>query len=85
MSLRLQLVRVRTSREGVESQLVFADGDLVAVLVHLSDEYRNEAGMWFLETGFGPVDGPDHSSFPDLHGAQDWIVRGLLAPRCAAQ
>lgn len=79
MNLRLQPVRVRTGSEDAESQLVFADGLLVALLTHLSDEYGDEAGMWFLEVGFGSVDDPRCPKFTDLEEAQDWISRKLAA------
>ena len=57
MNLRLQPVQVATGSADTESQLVFAAGYLVAVLVRLSDDHQDEAGMWFLEAGFGPVEG----------------------------
>ena len=56
MSLRLQPVQVATGSADQESQLVFHEGFLVAVLVQLSDEHEDAAGMWFLEAGFGRVD-----------------------------
>ena len=77
MTLRLQPVCVRTGSTDAESQLVFEDGSLVAVLTHLSDEYGDEAGMWFLEVGFGPVDDPRSPKFTDLDEAQNWIRRKL--------
>ena len=46
MNLRLQPVQVATGSSDTESHLVFADGFLVAVLVHLSDEHEAEAGQW---------------------------------------
>ncbi|GEP07010.1 hypothetical protein [Methylobacterium oxalidis] len=79
MSLRLQPIRVRTGSTDAESQLVFENGSLVAVLTHLSDEYGDEAGMWFLEAGFGPLDDPYPPKFADLDEAQDWITRKLAA------
>ncbi len=45
MSLHLQPVRIATGTPDTESQLVFADGFLVAVLVRLSDDHGNMAGM----------------------------------------
>ncbi|MER2264640.1 hypothetical protein [Methylobacterium oxalidis] len=77
MTLRLQPVRVRTGSTDAESQLVFEDSSLVAVLTHLSDEYGEEAGMWFREIGFGPIDDPRSPKFADLDEAQDWITRKL--------
>lgn len=73
MSLSLQPVQVATGSDDAESQLVFADGFLVAVLVHLSAQHDDDAGKWFLEAAFGPVD-PIHAPlFGDLDEAQAWI------------
>jgi hypothetical protein len=77
MSLRLQPVRVATGSPDTVGQLAFADDFLVAVLVLLSDEHEDEAGMWFLEAGFGPVDHPCPPAFADLDAAQDWIEQRL--------
>ncbi|MER2263607.1 hypothetical protein [Methylobacterium oxalidis] len=77
MSLRLQPVCVRTGRTDADGQLVLADGSLVAVLTRLSDEYGDEAGMWFLEAGFGPLDQPHAPKFADLDEVQDWITHKL--------
>ena len=77
MSLRLQPVHVATGSQDTESQLVFADGFLVAVLVQLSDDHEDAAGMWFLEAGFGPVDDPCPPTFADLDAAQVWIEQQL--------
>ncbi len=57
--------------------LVFLDGRLVAVLVRLSEVHEELAGEWFLETGYGPLSGPDHSTFADLQTGLDWIERSL--------
>ena len=77
MSLHLQPVQVGTGSHDTESQLVFADGFLVAVLVHLADEHGADEGKWFLEAGFGRVDHPDPPKFADLDGAQAWIEHRL--------
>ncbi|GJE53308.1 hypothetical protein GOFOIKOB_6387 [Methylobacterium tardum] len=77
MSLRLQPVQVATGSADRNSQLVFDDGFLVAVLVQLSDDHDETAGMWFLEAGFGPVDDPDPPTFANLDVAQSWIERRL--------
>jgi hypothetical protein len=77
MSLRLQPVHVSTGSHDTESHLVFAEGFLVAVLVQLSGEHEDEAGMWFLEAGFGRLDHPDPPKFGDLDGAQAWIAQRL--------
>jgi hypothetical protein len=77
MSLHLQPVQVRTGSNDQDSQLVFQDGFLVAVLVHLSDEHEDWAGMWFLEAGFGRVDDPCPPIFADLDEALGWIEQRL--------
>jgi hypothetical protein len=77
MSLRLQPVQVATNSDDTESQLVFADGYLVAVLVCLSELHEDEAGKWFLEAGFGPVDPLFPPLFVDLDEAQAWILEQL--------
>ena len=77
MSLRLQPVQVATGSHDTESHLVFDDGFLVAVLVHLADEHGADEGKWFLEAGFGRVDHPDPPMFTDLDEAQGWIADQL--------
>ena len=77
MNLRLQPVRVDTRSDDIESQLVFSDGFLVAVLVQLSDKHETEAGRWFLEAAFGRVDDPHPPTFADLGEARTWITDQL--------
>src|SRR4051794_28994992 len=73
---RATLIGSGTALIGIpESQLVFADGFLVAVLTHLSDEHGDEAGMGFLEIGFGPVEDPRYPKFADLDQAADKPIR----------
>ena len=77
MQLALQPVQVGVAG-GSEGRLVMAEGCLVAVLVRLTEEDHGElAGGWFLETGYGPLDGPMHPTFADLDAAQNWIVGRL--------
>ena len=77
MNLRLQPVHVGTGDHDTDGHLVFANGYLVAVLVQLSDEHEDEAGMWFLEAGFGRVDHPASPKFENLDAAQAWIEQRL--------
>lgn len=77
MNLRLQPVQVGTGSSDMESQLVYSEGLLVAVLVRLSDDHDDRSGMWFLEAGFRRVDHPDPPTFTDLDAAQDWIAQRL--------
>lgn len=81
MSLRLQPVQVMTGSSDTDSNLVFSEGCLVAVLVQLSGDHEDRSGMWFLEAGFGPVDQPDPPTFADLDVAQSWIEQRLASRR----
>ncbi|MHB2211628.1 hypothetical protein [Methylobacterium sp. CM6257] len=79
MILSLQPVQVATNSDDAESQLVFADGFLVAILVRLSGQHGDDAGKWFLEAGFGPIDLLAPPLFADLGVARTWITRQLTA------
>ena len=82
MSLLLQPVRVATGSLDEKGCLVFdQDQRLISLLVQLSEEHEGEAGHWFYEVGFGPMDGPDHPTFPDLDAAQEWITRRMAKVR----
>ena len=77
MSLQLQPVQVATGSEDQESQLVFREGFLVAILVRLSDLHETDAGKWFLEAGFGRVTDISGPTFADIDEAQAWICARL--------
>lgn len=78
MSLHLQPTRVTTLQpEGEQGLLVMAESQLVAVLVHLSDAYGEDAGKWHLEAAFGRVAHPGAPIFADLDEAQAWIEERL--------
>ncbi len=86
MSLSIQPVRVATSSPDENGLLVFdSDQKLVALLVQLSDEHESQAGRWFYEAGFGPMDGPDHPTFADLDVAQEWITKRMARMRQARE
>ena len=78
MHVEFQPVEVAVDEEG-EGRLTFVDGRLAAVLVRLSGTHGDQAGRWFLEVGFGRLDGPRHPVFPDLDAAGDWIKARLSA------
>lgn len=80
MTLRLQPVQVATGSNDQESQLVFHEGLLVAILVRLSDLHETNAGKWFLEAGFGPVTDISGPMFSDIDEAQAWICARLGLP-----
>jgi len=77
MSLRLQPVQVATGSNDIESQLAFAGGLLVAILVQLCEQHEDQAGRWYLEAGFGRLDQPHAPTFANLEEAQDWIEQQL--------
>jgi hypothetical protein len=53
---------------------VFADEQLVAVLVQLDDAvHEDERGGWFLEVGFGPCSRSSQPVFGSLEEAQAWV------------
>jgi hypothetical protein len=81
MRFTLQPVRVGNGSDE-EGLLVFTDDQrLVAVLTHLSERYEGVSGDWYLEAGFGPLDGPTHPTFGDLEEAQGWICKRLSGVR----
>jgi hypothetical protein len=69
-------IRVGTDHDE-EGCLLFAKDRLVAVLVRLSDEHGEMAGLWFLEAGFGAVDAIEHPTFNDLDVAQEWVANRI--------
>lgn len=74
--VELQPVRVSLGNDR-EGRLAFVGGSLVALLVCLSDLHGDDAGSWFLEAGFGDLDGPNPPLFPDLDTARAWIADRL--------
>jgi hypothetical protein len=81
MSMTLQPIRVGTGSDE-EGMLVFnGQQRLVAVLTHLGEQYDGASGQWYLEAGFGCLDGPDHPTYADLDAAQEGIRRRLARGR----
>lgn len=76
MKLTLQSAHVASPEQG-EGCLVFCDGWLVAVLVQLSELHQEDAGRWFLEAGFGRLQGPVQPTFANLDKAQAWVLREM--------
>ena len=75
--LTLQPIRVGTGSDE-EGMLVFDDDQrLVAVLTHLGEQYDGVSGHWYLEAGFGVLDGLDHPTYADLDAAQAGIRQRL--------
>jgi hypothetical protein len=81
MSLTLQPVRVGTGSDE-EGMLVFDhDQRLVAVLTHLSDQYGDVSGHWYLEAKFGLLEGLNHPTYANLDAAQESIRQRLARGR----
>jgi hypothetical protein len=81
MRLTLQPVRVGNGSDE-EGMLVFDDDQrLVAVLTHLGDQYDSISGHWYLEAGFGPLEGLGHRTYADLDAAQEGIRQRLAGGR----
>jgi hypothetical protein len=81
MTLTLQPALVATGFDE-EGLMVFDDRQrLVAVLTRLCDRHDEASGRWFLEAGFGCLDGPEHPTFADLQAAEAWLDRRLAKGR----
>jgi hypothetical protein len=81
VSVMLADVKVNTCSDDQDGRLVFADERLVAVLVRLSDRHGENAGHWYVEHGFGPLDGRAHPTFDGLDAAEAWIAMRLERTR----
>jgi hypothetical protein len=77
MTLTLQPIRVATGFDEDGMMVLDEQQRLVAVLTHISDENEIAPGQWYLEVGFGRIDGINHPAFADLDAAQDWIGQRL--------
>ncbi|MCJ2049380.1 hypothetical protein [Methylobacterium sp. J-070] len=75
--LQLQPIAVDTNSPDREGMLVIANGLLVAVLVRLAEPKHDNVGSWFLEAGFGRLQGQRVSAFPTLEDASRWLRRHL--------
>jgi hypothetical protein len=73
MSFTLQPIRVATGFDEEGMMVLDEEQRLVAVLVRLSDENEVAPGQWYLEAGFGRLDGGSHPLFSNLDMAPDWI------------
>ena len=81
MTLTFQPIRVATGFDE-EGMLVFDEKQrLLAVLVRLSDENEVAAGQWYLEAGFGRLDGINRPTFSNLDMARDWMVHRITGGR----
>ncbi|MDP8920686.1 MAG: hypothetical protein M3O00_17760 [Pseudomonadota bacterium] len=81
MTLTLHSIRVATDFDEEGMMVLDEEQRLVAVLVRLSDENEVAPGQWYLEAGFGRLDGGSHPTFSNLDMAQDWISQRLATAR----
>ncbi len=77
MSFTFQQVRVATGFDEEGMMVLDEEHRLVAVLVRLSDDNEVAAGQWYLEAGFGRLDGGSHPTFSNLDMVKDWISQRL--------
>jgi hypothetical protein len=77
MSFTLQPVQVATGFDEAGMMVFDEEQRLLAVLVHLSDKNEVAPGQWYLEAGFGRLDGINRPTFADLDAAQEWISQRL--------
>jgi hypothetical protein len=73
MSFTFKPIRVATGFDEEGMMVLDEKQRLVAVLVRLADENEVAPGQWYLEAGFGRLDGGSHPLFSNLDMAQDWI------------
>ena len=77
MTFTLQPMRVATGFDEEGMLVLDEEQRLVAVLVRLSDDNEVAPGQWYLEAGFGRLDGGSHPTFSNLDMAQEWISHRL--------
>ena len=81
MTFTLQPMRVATGFDEEGMMVLDEEQRLVAVLVRLSDENEVAAGQWYLEAGFGRLDGINRPTFSNLDMARDWMVHRITGGR----
>ena len=77
MILTFQPMRVATGFDEEGMMVLDEEQRLVAVLVRLSNDNEVAPGQWYLEAGFGRLDGGSHPLFSNLDMARDWIGQRL--------
>lgn len=73
----LQPIAVDTGSPDRDGMLVIANGLLVAVLVRLAEPEHEHIGSWFIEIGFGRLQGKRAPTFLTLEEAQRWLRQHL--------
>ena len=73
MTIIFQPMRIATGFDE-EGMLVLDERErLLAVLTHLSDENEVSPGQWYLEAGFGRLNGIKHPTFTDLDAVHERV------------
>jgi hypothetical protein len=73
VTLRTEAVKLATHVDN-DARLVFANDDrLIAIFSKLDGLHGEWTGRWYLEAGFGPLDGPHRPHFGSLEEALGWI------------
>ena len=75
--LQFQPIAVDTGSPDRDGMLVIANGLLVAVLVRLAEPEHDNFGSWFLEVGFGRLQGQRAPTFLNVEDATRWLRRRL--------
>ncbi|MCJ2054143.1 hypothetical protein [Methylobacterium sp. J-070] len=73
----LQPIAIDTGSPDHDGMLVIANGLLVAVLVRLEQPEHINVGSWFMEAGFGRLQGLRVPTFLTLKEATRWVRRRL--------
>ncbi len=76
MTLTFQPVRVATGFDEEGMLVLDEEQRLVAVLTHLGEQYDGLSRHWYVEAGFGRLEGT-HPTFSDLGSVQEWMSRRL--------
>ena len=69
-------MKVRTGSADANGMLLILDGQLIAILVELTDEIHGQAcGRWGLENSFGLFNISAPETFASIAQALDWVTR----------
>jgi len=74
LGFSLSEARIGTVEGGESGVLVWKSGQLVAVLTQIDEDAYSTKGKWFLETGFGLLNG-QHRNFDTINEAVSWVSR----------
>ena len=79
--ITLMATKVATGTADGEGNLIFRDGELLAVVVRLEDPMHGDlVGKWHLEAGFGPHDSGS-IVFDGIDAAVEWASGAKVAAK----